>query len=650
MVFSSLDPGRQTYHLWRRFSMPTEHGSRDAIAVPANVANELNSAYTFMLQLIIVDFWVILILAGVVLFLGKEKHSHNSGVIATGIWNSRDSPSVICKLTGSYFFKIKDRRRFHLFWWTVLAAGFVVAIYAIPIKVAPYIIIDNAAPVAASAVYVPSLSNTPDEKNGVQINALEAPSAFRAAGSVLVANSTGRTHVFIDPPETLQDLGDGEAVIRVGYNYTITGVDFGLQHYPDLVLSVQGSCQTDYSWLLAESVDDSNIINDEYLLFNDPNEGTQNVSFYDSARPLGYFFQGLASPTGPAGNWTWGALVSSVQRQSITAGTDPWYLTVADGGSDVGFIVKGGRPALSCWQNDVWSYRGHQSTAVALDSTSLPGLNLSPGLQNVLARFLSLPKIVTLATRLGASALVSTDTSLGEKFDAGASSFHDDLQRLVFASYIATMNTLTDTTLFSTNNYGLPNQVIGSDGGPDPGVDAFVIWSSNVSTLSILTIIIIPVMTVVMKLIVWALTDLPFSWYRIQALQATVLYSCLHEKATGINDVECNRQGDRPWVKQGDHEQAVFRPRFDRESRTLSWGAAEHREVTLGIGPTPLTPRGTSNLEVPGANGRTEYFQPQPQSQVVNEKPASNVESQISSVLTPSSVNQPLLPSSSQPR
>ncbi|OAP55315.1 hypothetical protein AYL99_10288 [Fonsecaea erecta] len=644
MVFSSLDPGRQTYHLWRRFSMPTIHGPRDAIAVPSDVANQLNSAYSFLVQLIIVDFWVILILVGVVLFLGKEKHSHNSGVIATGIWNSKDSPTAICKLTGSYFWKIKDRRRVHLFWWTLLAGAFVVAIYAIPIKVAPYIIIDNAAPVAATAIYVPALSTTLDEKNGVQINALEAPSAFRAAGSVLVANSTGHTHVSIDPPETIQDLGDGEAIIRVGYTYNITGLDFGLQHYPDLVLSVQGSCQTDYSWLLAETVDDSNIIRDEYLLFNDPSQGTQNVSFYDSARPLGYFFQGLPSPTGPASNWTWGALVSSVQRESITAGTDPWYLTVPDGSSDVGFIVKGGRPALSCWQNDVWSYHGFQSTAVALDSTSLPGLELSVGLQNVLARFLSLPKIVTLATRLGASALVSTDTSLGEKFDAGASSFHSDLERLVFASYIATMNTLTDTTLFSTNNYGITNEVTGSDGKPSPGVDAFVIWSSKVSTLSILAIIIIPVMTVAMKAIVWALTDLPFSWYRVQALQATVLYSCLHEKAAGINEEQCTRQGDRPWVKAGDHEQGVFRPRFDRESRTLSWGAHEQREVIPGIGPAPLSPRGTMNLEVPQTNGTREYFGLQPQTESANEKSVSGVQSQISSALTPLSIEQPLLP------
>lgn len=574
MVFSSLDPARQTYHLWHRFSMPTDHGSRDAVAVPADVADQLNSAYTFMVQMIIISLWTILILGGVILFLGKEKHTHNSGVIATGIWNSKGSPSAVFSLTAAYFAKVKDRRRWQLLLWTVVALGFVVAIYAIPIKVAPYIIIANAAPVSAAAVYVPSLLTTNAQVNAVQVNALEAPSALRAAGSVQGANATGKAQVVVDPPVLIEDLGDGEAIIQMGYRYNITGVDFGLQHYPHLNLSVEGSCQTDYSWLVANSTDASGIVLDEYQPFNDPTLESQNVSLYDSARPLAYFLVDAPSPTGPAGNWTWGAIISSVQRQSFSPGFDPWYLTDAD--TTGNFLVRAGRPALSCWQNDVWIYHGHESTVIALNSTDLPGLNLSPALQSIFARFLGLPKITTVATRLGASALVSTDTGLGEVFDAGSSSFHTDIERLIYASYIATMNTLTDTTMFSANNYGIPNDAVGSDGQPSPGVDEFVIWSSHVRTLSVLALIIIPVMTLVMWLIVYALTNLPFSWYRIQALQATVLYSCLHEKATGHTSDQWQRQGDRPYVASGDVEQAVFRPRFDRGSRTLSWGASEY--------------------------------------------------------------------------
>src|ERR1700761_2108606 len=114
MTISSLDPARHTYPLWTRFSMPTAHGARDAIAVPADVADQLNSAYTFMIQMIILSLWTILILIGVVIFLGDEKHSHNSGVVCTGIWNAKGSPYSVLSLTTAYFYKIKDRRRWQL--------------------------------------------------------------------------------------------------------------------------------------------------------------------------------------------------------------------------------------------------------------------------------------------------------------------------------------------------------------------------------------------------------------------------------------------------------------------------------------------------------------------------------------------------------
>jgi len=212
---------------------------------------------------------------------------------------------------------------------------------------------------------------------------------------------------------------------------------------------------------------------------------------------------------------------------------------------------------------------------VGLNSTALPGLDLSLGMQDIFTRFLGGPKIVILATRLGASALLSTDTALGEVFDAGSSSAYADLQRLVNASYVATINTLTDTTLFPPAHNGIPNDVLGPNGKVNPGVDGFVVWSSEVQALSIRVLIIIPSITLAMFLIVYCLTNLPFSWYRIQALQATVLYSSLHEMAAGHADFEVRREGDTPFARKGDVEQTAFRPRFNRHSRTLSWGSDE---------------------------------------------------------------------------
>jgi len=135
-----------------------------------------------------------------------------------------------------------------------------------------------------------------------------------------------------------------------------------------------------------------------------------------------------------------------------------------------------------------------------------------------------------------------------------------------------------------------------------------------------------------MFLIVYILTNLPFSWYRIQALQATVLYSCLHEKAIGNTSGDWRRQSDRPFVKTGDLEQAVFRPRFDKASRTLSWGASEHRAVTLGI-PTPMSPKPIN--ESAASNRITAFpFPPSTQTELVNEKPTPEVHKTNAPVVT----------------
>jgi hypothetical protein len=66
--------------------------------------------------------------------------------------------------------------------------------YAIPILFAHSIIINNAAPVAAQAIFAPSydgaLSNTSDAKQLLDILALELPAVFRAVGNIDSVNIT----------------------------------------------------------------------------------------------------------------------------------------------------------------------------------------------------------------------------------------------------------------------------------------------------------------------------------------------------------------------------------------------------------------------------------------------------------------------------
>jgi hypothetical protein len=501
MTFSVLEPDPSTYHLWRRFSMPTTSGPRDAIAVPSDVANNLTSAYTFLVSMIVLDTWVLVLLFLLLWYIEKNKRRGTPTTTATAIWNAKASPSDVVKLTAIHF---RTHRKWSILLWMMLALFCLAAHYAIPIVVAPYIILDNAAPVAADTIYVPSLVGETTVSE-LKTFYLQAPSAFRAVGNTQTAISGKNPRVSVDKPVLLQELGDGEAIIRVGYRYSVSGVDFGLQHYPGLVLDVEGSCTTDYGSFLQSSVSDG-IGVDTYVLWpgNPTYQLAINVSLFDGPMPQGFLRLGPPSSAGPPGNFTWAAIVSSVERLSATEGNDPWYLTSFLGNANGGPIyeVRKGRPTLSCWQNDVWSYKGHNSTITELTSEALPGLHLPEGLQTILGSSLAEPRIISLATQLGPQALASTTTSLGEFFDAEDSSFYRDIQRLVIASYVATTNVLTESTLFTEEHLGIPNFILGNDGQVQPGADEFVIWSSRVRTLSVRTIIVIPVIALSLFLLV----------------------------------------------------------------------------------------------------------------------------------------------------
>ena len=499
MTFSVLQPDPTTYHLWRRFSMPTRSGSKDAIAVPSKVADKLNSAYTFLVSMIVLNTWVLILLVLLSYYIRRRKRRGHPIEVGTDIWNAKTSPLDIVKVSAITY--RRQRHQWSMLLWMMLAFCILVANYAIPIEVAPYIILDNAAPVTADAIYVPSLV---DESTVNQLKTfyLQAPSAFRAVGNAQAAIASKKEQVSVGNPVLLQDLGDGEAIMRIGYQYNVSGVDLGLQHYPDLVLNVEGSCTTDYESLLQQSESDG-ITVDTYLLWpgNPTHELVINASLFDGPMPQGFLRIGPPSPTGPPGNFTWAAVVSSLERVSLTEGTDPWYLTSPIDGTPY-HEVRNRRPALSCWQNDVWSYKGHNGTINDLSSGALPGLNLPGGLLTILENSLGEPRIISLATQLGPQTLASTATSLGQFFDAQESSFHNDIQRLVTASYVASTNVLTESTLFAEERLGVPNFILGNDGQVQPGSADFVIWSSQVRTLSVRTLIIIPVITLALFLIV----------------------------------------------------------------------------------------------------------------------------------------------------
>ncbi|KAI1127682.1 hypothetical protein F5Y10DRAFT_242450 [Nemania abortiva] len=493
MVVSTTKQLSNTYNLWQRFSFSTDTRSWDAVAVPSWVGDKLNSAYTFIISLALVQFWTIVL--SLILFIALKKYKNDASQLdplAVTLWNKRGD--LVNSVTEMLGFGGTDWTRPWLLITIFIAVAAGVAKTAITIVVAPLIIIDHAAPVNPEAVYTPDPTPMDNQTRAARF-ALEVPRFFRALGSAVVDNEL-RQRVRISRPQRLGQTENGEDIIRIDYSYGATGADLGIQKYFDLIFNVTGSCVTDYGWFI-DTNNSTGVLIDEYLPpFVD---GIQYTSVFDGTEPSATFYYGAQTRgTLDESNTTWGALVSSVGRTSFSAGADPWYLTAPISSEDTGAgnTVLSGRPGISCWQDDVWSYHGHNGTTAALTSNQLPGLNLSDSLQGTLAQYLGSPVIQQAGFQLQKAALMSATTSLDQIFDAGASSLYNDLERLVLTAYVATINCLTDTTLYPVTAVGsVPNIAIG-DRGVVPDDLGYVVWSPDVATLSTLVIIVIPTILV----------------------------------------------------------------------------------------------------------------------------------------------------------
>ncbi|CAK7242911.1 MAG: hypothetical protein STHCBS139747_004414 [Sporothrix thermara] len=611
MVFSSAPQLASTYRLWRRFTMPVDGGQRDAIAVPDYVADQLSSAYTIMVTTMIVNFWCICFAIG---FFYIMRNNHELGSLSSNLWNKRASMS-------DSLLSLMQRRASHWKrWWVYPAIAIILSCWVaqtvLSIIVPSYIFIDTAAPVNINAIVVPPNSDTSNSATA-KLFSLDVPAALRAVGGALVAASDTVKRVTI----TQRDIGttpDYEPIQEIDYSYNVTGFDLGLQHQSTLQLNVQGSCRTEYGWLLS-SDNSSGYTNDTYAIMGDSKKyGNISLSLYDGPSPVAFFYTGDAGAG--LGNTTYAAFVSSVDRVSFTAGTDALYYTGSQqqqdaylGGSD--YIVQPGRPVLSCWEANIWTYGGKNSTVIGLNNTALPGLNMPLALQLILARYLGAPRIQSIGTELGLGALQSSTTALGTIFDAGSSSAFSDLQRLILAAFIASCNTLTDTTLLSTyfgSKTSAGNLAYGEDNEPRPGADEFVVWSSDVSTISVRAAIIIPLIAFMSWLLVFfVLTYTPLA--SVNTLDILELQKNIYEKypdadltmydeATWQVEMHIPLVGDRrlPWAnwggasankqRQGDPEAGGYKaPEQPTYAATADSGHVD-KEPKKSVAAVPETP------------------------------------------------------------
>lgn len=503
------DPSEATYLLLTPFDMPIDGHAVWAIAFSSNSGTLITAALSVMITVIFLMLWN---LACFIALLSSSNPSRRRLAALTLLWNSNDPGFALFKMLHyamHYFGKGGDA--VFGFAWVLVALAVFGGSIALGIVGPSLVELGSAAPVRPSSTYYPgTIAKGGDVQIGVQkIYELTASSYIRALGSIEDVDVTKRKEVNVDTPD-MEPEGSGLPMYRVNYNYAITGEGFGLQHGADLQLQVSGSCTTEYSWSFPDA---SNDVCDWYIPWNNDSVKTPVPIDEQSASygPKATFIIDPKANQQQTPNISYAVVPWCARRLSATQGSgqDPWYMT-EDAPKNVSnlarFRIRRDRPALSCWQRDLWQY-GTAIPPGTIANLLIQAKHLGPDvvkvplpLLQVLESSTAAPKIISLAGAAGDSALRSKTTSLNGIMDAGANSIRKDMERLVLASYVATQNTLVDTTMFHSDDSWV-NMLVGQDGRPAQGVGDFVLISPDIQTFSMVGLITIAVVMAALLLI-----------------------------------------------------------------------------------------------------------------------------------------------------
>ncbi|KAF8461638.1 hypothetical protein BDZ91DRAFT_736733 [Kalaharituber pfeilii] len=386
---------------------------------------------------------------------------------------------------------------------------------------------------------------------------LQVAGAQRAAASIdsgigkRIADE-GRVEVAVVPGEP----GPSEETsYELKYNFSVAGHQMGLQHAGGLRVELSGVCKFEYTWPTfheAGSVSSIFGARDMQQVTLWPGSPAEKVMSFPSrtngsADPWAVFEVATSAITPNSTNttlqWTessFAIIPVTLGISALSASRDPFYMTetVADGPQidwdnllgivddvksgvmSTRFEVTPNRPPLACVEAQKWSYASSSSlwtgNLTDIRDNLVPGLNLPPAVRSVLFSHFSGPAVVSTGRKLGKSALESAGRvyfSLG--LDAGSSSAAIDLERLVKATYIASLElfrgTVLDYTIWSTiAGANKTENMLWSRDNEEPvaGAGDFVLYSSQVSTLRFEALVAIPATLVavwIVVLVLWLL-------------------------------------------------------------------------------------------------------------------------------------------------
>lgn len=627
------NPLPNTYLTLTRFIIPNEGGGIRGISVTKTEYQYLNAVYAFIIAEICGILWQLVVLLTLNYYpledaprAQDEKHAQITGheealeirkretnrhITLIMMWNASNPLTAIPNLC-AYVINAclgSENRDSIAGYWNIFILISAVLVFcgatAAGVFIPPTFLEAGAfAPVNPASVFYAAI-NISDLSQGPRIQQTVAPAIQRAMGIVEFAKDELSKKVHIVHEAGNQTGPSGEILGRITYDYNVTGVDLGLQHKNSVnfVLTVKGACTLEYSWFNTSMSDDTV---DVYNVYGTTIYMTRIVDNKSTGGKV------VLDNTGKVErNSSYAIIPETLGRASTSAGYDPWYTTVS-GASPNTLVIDNQRPALSCWEENTWSYGRYTAKGIE-DLGNLPGLNLPTIIgEDILQNRMAYPMIVDVASGLGNSILVSSTTGLVGIVDAATATYADDFSRLIFASYVATQSILRDTAMV-TNKYDLQNGALGDSGTPKPGTGDFVLTSGEVQALSFDTLIAIPVIFFTFWLLKFFITRTLKSASHAAAFEPIQMYRFIDEQVCGYRDdwVESRLMGVL-YIKKAGHVQPgdEQKPAADKQKPEIEEIAPQTPAANMHL-PVYASPSWPSSENRPKFNGPLALARPE---------------------------------------
>jgi hypothetical protein len=537
------DPPSNTYMLGTKFSISIGGKSIDAIAVSSDSFPIILALYTIIIQFLFVAIWQLIAMA---LLISLKLNDCVNLVGMVGFWNCSDPLSaafISLEYLAMVFFR-SGIRKWRYCGPALLMSGLAIAIASlslgIGIKYPDWLQVADAAPVHPSSVFWSYYGEVTDNV-AIQIYTHARPGILRAMGSAEAGDLNSKLPNVKITPVPRSDSSVTQPQEQIDYGYSITAEDFGLQQFPDLVVNVQGSCGTDYSWShRLKSVSGEDFVYDYYWPW-----GNSSGQTYPAATEMNpayrldfvtWLHPDIDQPSQHR-NRSFAFLAATAMAPSTNPSSDPWYYTEpSTGDAALGFqyVVQSRRPVLTCWETvDICT--GGECYDSYLDSSPLPA-----GLVQIFQTRFAHPAMTRVSISAGVNALKSyTGSASGSYVDAGASTLYSDMTRLILTGYLSSRQIFQEIAVMPKPSQDARSSLDASAGQLLGGAASFVVRTNRAVALRYDLVLFAPIFAGILWLLVGLAKVVKrqgdhtrFS-IRAAALTATQLFRQLDERLTG---------------------------------------------------------------------------------------------------------------------